>query len=204
VTVLADARTAPQLKRSAEKSMDQTLESKIARIFLMSDETWARHANPWSVWTRLTTLPVLIAAIWSRIWIGYWAWGMVCLAILWIWINPRLFKKPDSTNNWASKGVLGERVWLNRKRTPVPQHHRILPNLLNVLSGVGLLFVGWGQWYLEIWPTLLGTLLIYIGKLWFLDRMVWLYEEVGKSEEEYSTWLYDNRAEQVAGGDHTR
>ncbi|GAB4171198.1 MAG: hypothetical protein Fur0032_10390 [Terrimicrobiaceae bacterium] len=27
------------------------------------------------------------------------------------------------------------------------------------------------------WPTALGLILTYTGKLWFLDRMVWLYRE---------------------------
>ena len=37
-------------------SMQKTLESKIARPFSMSDKTWERHANLWSVWTRFTVL----------------------------------------------------------------------------------------------------------------------------------------------------
>ena len=40
-----------------------TLERKIASAFRMDDETWKRHANPWSVWTRNTVL----AATHSRV-----------------------------------------------------------------------------------------------------------------------------------------
>ena len=141
----------------------------------MSDETWEKHANPWSVWTRFTALPVLVASIWSRAWIGPWAWGLTVLAIFWVWINPRMFSKPVSTDNWASKAVLGERVWINRKQIAAPKHHRLVPNLLSGVSGLGLLFLIWGLWGLEIWPTALGAILIYAGKVWFLDRMVWLY-----------------------------
>lgn len=32
---------------------------------------------------------------------------------------------------------------------------------------------------LAIWLTLFGATLVYAGKLWFLDRMVWLYEDMG-------------------------
>ncbi len=42
-----------------------TLERKIARAFAMSDEVWALHTNPWSVWTRFTVLPLLVLAIWT-------------------------------------------------------------------------------------------------------------------------------------------
>lgn len=175
--------------------MQKTLESRIARLFSMSDETWEKHANPWSVWTRFTALPALVVAVWSRVWIGPWAWGMTVLAILWIWVNPRIFRKPVSTDNWASKAVIGERVWINRKQIPVPEHHRLVPNLLNGISGLGLLFLIWGLWRLNIWPTALGAVLIYSSKVWFLDRMVWLYEDMKDSTTEYSSWVYNNNAE---------
>ena len=101
--------------------MNPTFEERIAKLFSMTDEVWEKHANPWSVWTRFSALPLLAVAIWSRLWIGPWAWALLSVTIYWIWINPRLFKKPLSTDNWASKAVLGERVWLNRKCIPVPR-----------------------------------------------------------------------------------
>jgi uncharacterized protein DUF6653 len=61
-----------------------------------------------------------------------------------------MFRKPVSTDNWASKAVLGERVWINRKQIPVPEHHRIVPNLLSGISGLGLPFLIWGLWKPEI------------------------------------------------------
>ena len=167
----------------------------------MSDKTWERHANPWSVWTRFTVLPVLVVSIWSRVWIGPWALGLTAVTLVWTWINPRMFSKPVSTANWASKAVLGERVWMNRKQIPVPKHHRLVPNLLSGISSLGLPFLIWGLWRLEIWPTVLAAILIYAGKVWFLDRMVWLYEDMKESTEEYSYWLYDGNAEQEAEGD---
>jgi len=175
--------------------MQQPIESGIAKLFSMSAETWERHANPWSVWTRFTVLPIIVAAIWSRVWIGPWAWGLTALAIFWTWVNPRMFRKPVSTDNWASKAVLGERVWINRKQIAVPKHHRVLPNLLSGISGIGLLFLIWGLWKPEIWPTVLGAVLLYAGKVWFLDRMVWLYEDMKNSTTEYSSWLYNKNAE---------
>jgi len=114
-----------------------TLEERIARGFRMDDVTWERHANPWSVWTRFTALPLVILAVWSRAWLGRRAVVPVALSLLWTWINPRIFSKPRSTDNWASKGVLGERVWMNRKKVPIPEHHRLLPNILNAISGLG-------------------------------------------------------------------
>lgn len=156
------------------------LEKLIAAIFGMNEEAWARHANPWSVWSRLTVLPVLIVAFWSRAWLEWWALLPIVLAILWTWQNPRLFTPPRSTDNWASKAVLGERVWLNRKEVPVPERHRTVPNVLSTVGAVGMLFVIWGVAALEVWPTLMGAALVYLSKLWFIDRMVWLYEDTSE------------------------
>lgn len=86
---------------------------------------------------------------------------------------------------------------MSRKHIPVPKHHYLVPNLLIGISGIGLPFVAWGLWKLEIWPLLLGTSFVYAGKVWFLDRMVWLYEDMKDKAEEYSLWHYSKISEPV-------
>jgi hypothetical protein len=167
-----------------------TIERRIARAFHLTDEAWMRHANPWSVWTRFSVLPLLLLALWSRVWIGAYAAIPFVLALAWNWLNPHAFSRPASTDNWASKAVLGERVWLNRDVVPVPAHHRRLPAILSIGSGIGLLFVIWGVVALAVWPTLFGTAIIYLCKLWLMDRMVWLYEEMKHDVKAYRHWLY--------------
>ncbi|MEP0911521.1 hypothetical protein NDI45_11410 [Leptolyngbya sp. GB1-A1] len=167
-----------------------TVERKIANTFHMDEETWARHANPWSVWTRFTVLPILILVIWSRVWLGWWSLVPIAIALFWMWINPRIFAKPQSTNHWASKSVLGERVWLNRDTVPVPEHHQRVPNVLSLVSVIGMAVVIWGLVTLDGCLTLLGCALVYLSKLWFLDRMVWLYEDMRQAHPQYQSWLY--------------
>ncbi len=166
-----------------------TLERKISLIFRLDEENWMRHANPWSGWTRFTALPLLVIAFWSRVWIGWWSLIIIAIALIWTYFNPRLFKKPKSTDNWASKAVLGERVWSNRDQIPVPNHHRYPPHILNLIAAIGGLIVIWSVYFLETWPLLIGFSLIYLGKVWYLDRMVWLYEDQ-KHIPEYGKWLY--------------
>jgi len=166
-----------------------TLERKISRIFKLDDETWIRHANPWSYLTRFTALPILVLAFWSRIWLGWFSLIPIAVGLIWTYINPRIFPKPKSTKNWMSKGVFGERVWLNRDKIPVPDRHKLAPNILSAVGVTGLLFAIWGTYRLEIWPVFTGIALVFLGKLWFMDRMVWLYEDM-KHLPEYSDWLY--------------
>ncbi len=167
-----------------------TLERKIARAFNLTDENWMKHANPWSVWTRYSVLPIIILAFWSRIWIGWWCLIPILLSLGWMFFNPVFFKQPKSTKNWASKSVLGERVYLNRDKIDIPQHHKFAPKILNTISALGMVLAIYGIVKLAIWPAILGTTLAYLGKSWYLDRMVWLYEEMKDQDEEYKSWDY--------------
>lgn len=167
-----------------------TVERKIAAALSMDDATWLRHANPWSVWTRASVMPLVILAVWSREWLGSWCLAPIVASVVWMWLNPRVFQPPRSTDNWASRGVLGERVWLNRDQVPVPAHHRVAPHVLNSITAIGTVFVVWGLVALAVWPTLLGVALIYCGKLWFLDRMAWLYQDMLPQHVPYRAWLY--------------
>jgi len=58
---------------------------------------------------------------------------------------------------------------------------------LSAPEGAGQL--GFARWARGKWPTLLGSVLICCGKLWFLDRMVWLYEDRIVENEQYRSWL---------------
>ena len=165
-----------------------TLERKIAKTFALDDETRRRHANPWSVILRNTVLPILVIAFWSRLWLGWWAVVPIALGFLWTWLNPRIFSEPASFDHWASKAVSGERVWLNRDVVPVPKHHRTVPNILSVVSGIGMLFVLYGVLVFDPWPAIFGMALVYCSKLWFLDRMAWLWEDMKDTNEEYQGW----------------
>jgi hypothetical protein len=166
-----------------------TTERRIAQLFRMDDEVWARHASGWSVWTRVATLPVLLLAVWSHAWLGGWALLPVTIVLLWTWLNPRLFPPPRTTRTWAAKATFGERLWLNRDRVPIPVHHRIVPHVLTGVAAMGFAVAVGGALANAIWLTLLGTVLSYAGKLWFCDRMVWLYEEMKDLHPEYRQWL---------------
>ena len=168
-----------------------TLERRLANLFRLSDENWMRHANPISVWSRYSVLPLLLLCIWSRLWLGWWSLLPGLLAMFWLFFNPILFKRPKSTRNWASRAVLGERVFLNRDQVPIPERHlTYLHSGLNALSAAGLLLAVWAV--IEYWAfgAVLGVGLAYLGKSWYLDRMVWLYEDMKGANETYQSWDY--------------
>lgn len=165
-------------------------ERGIAHLFRMTDATWKRHASPWSVWTRVLTLPLLVLAIWSRVWFGWAALVPVGVVALWIWLNPRIFPPPRSTDNWASKATFGERVWLARGETPIPPHHARAARVLSGLAGVGTVVLAVGLVLLDLTLTVGGATFAWLAKLWFCDRMVWLYDDMRDANPTYRAWLY--------------
>lgn len=151
------------------------------RLMAMDDAIWRRHANPWSVWTRvITPLPLFALAVWSRTWLGWGALLPIAMVLGWIWWNPRAFGAPQSFDSWAARGVLGERVYLHH-RSDIAPHHSAPTKVLLWISGLGILPYGFGLWRLELWPVLLGIALIVLGKMWFVDRMAWIWDDWHRS-----------------------
>ena len=156
----------------------------------MNEKARRRHTNPWSVLTRISAVPLLALSFWSRIWLDWWSLAPIAIAILWLWLNPRIFPEPESTDNWASKVVLGEWVRMNRKKVPIPRDHCLLPNIITVIGIIGSILFVYGLVVLHLWLTVLGGVVIMISKLWYADRMVWLYEDMKDVTPEYKIWLY--------------
>lgn len=155
---------------------------------LMDEKAWNRHSNPWSVYTRFTALPLISLAFWSREWIDVYSVILIAFSFLWVWINPRLFSIPSTTNNWASMGTFGERIYLNRQNEAIPVHHLTVCRSLQLLSAIGLPIFIYGLYSLDIWILLLGNFWIMLFKAWFVDRMVWLYMDMKESNPTYRSW----------------
>ena len=154
------------------------IDATMARAFGFDEDVWQRHANPWSVYTRIPIPPLLTAAIWTRARIGWWSLlpaGVVCA---WTAINPRAFPPPRSLDHWASRGVLGETYWTNRKQVPVPPRHRVAPNVLGTVSALGVPFIARGLVVRDGWMICFGLAVQMAGKIWFIDRMALLYDDV--------------------------
>lgn len=158
-----------------------------ARAFALDDRAWDRHMNPLSGWSRVLTLPVLALALCARDWLGWSALGIIAGCGVWLWVNPRIFRPPRSTSNWMSRAVLGERLWLDPGKACVPTHHAVFIRILIFVmaTGVGVLAAGLVVRHAGL--TMTGLILSVGGKLWFLDRMVWLLTDIETAWERGST-----------------
>jgi hypothetical protein len=178
------------MSNAAASSRRITLDSKIASLFGLRGEAWMRHANPWSVWTRFAVLPMLALSIWSRDWIGWWSLFPVALSLLFMMINPLLFPAPASTRNWASKGVLGERIHAERDRVELPQQFRSsrVPMVTYTFQMLGLASLVYGLVVLDALAVVAGLVIVQCAKAWFIDRMVLLFDDMKARQPEYAEW----------------
>jgi hypothetical protein len=89
----------------------------------------------------------------SRDWIGLWCLIPVTLALVWMFVNPRFFKAPKTTRNWASRSVLGERIWVDRDKIDLPEQFRSRSSSLvaNIYSTIGMGFLA-SAFSTSSWP----------------------------------------------------
>lgn len=130
----------------------------------LSDKTWDKHMNKWSGWTRVLAMPLLATGLYLH---NYWILG---ITVVWLILNPLVFPRPKSVDNWMSKGVIGEKMYFEdgkKLRRDLPT----LLNLLNVPLFIAFIYYGWQQ---ELAPLILSGLLIMVVKFWFIDRMAQL------------------------------
>ncbi|NEA19050.1 DUF6653 family protein [Streptomyces halstedii] len=141
----------------------------------MSDESWKRHANPWSVWTRFAAILAFELAVWSRQWLGWWCLAGVAAVVVWLWPNVRLFG-PVGPTSWAARGIYGEQFHVDGE---VPAEHRTILHWLIATGLLGFASIAWGLIALAIWPLALGTALVVLAQLWRIDLYGLLYQYLG-------------------------
>lgn len=131
---------------------------------IMKEQTWDRHSNPWSVWTRVFTYPLVYVPVWNR------SWRQAVPIITWVVLNPRLFPPPKDDSSWATRSVLGELMWTNSLRAD-------LPMLINSFSALFFLLALYSAYARRVWELVSFGGFALGFKLWFLERMVVYYEE---------------------------
>jgi hypothetical protein len=172
------------------------------KAFGLTDEVWRRHANPWSVYTRVPIPALLALAVWSRAWIGRWSSVPIGIVGLWILVNPRAFPPPRSDDRWATQAVLGEQLWTASRKQGRPSRRRVAPVVLIGLNTAGMAVLVRGLVARDPWMTATGLAVHMAGKNWFLDRMAWHYQDAVRERAAASTsGSPASRPGEVAHGD---
>ncbi|WP_462172001.1 DUF6653 family protein [Pseudoalteromonas xiamenensis] len=160
------------------------------KLMSMDENTWARHSNPLSVYTRFSILPLFSLVFASIDVLGWWTVAALLLVSIWTWLNPRIFPAPTNTDNWASMGTFGERIYLNRhKENLIPRHHLRMCQIIMTLHLLGIPFWVSSLVTMKYSLVVLSTLWLMFTKTWFVDRMVWIYQDVKDLNPTYQSWL---------------
>lgn len=129
---------------------------------------WSRHANPWSVWTLVIAYPVLILAIYRRDRL------LVAGTLAFVVANPFVFSPPLDDAAWATRVVLGERVWLERGLV------RSWETLVAAVCAPVYLYTIRAAVERRPVRTTIGTTMSLVLILVFFRRMARLYEETDR------------------------
>src|SRR5829696_826503 len=58
---------------------------------ILTEKSWKRHSNPWSVWTRILSYPLAYVPVWNR------SWKQGAVVGAWFTANPVIFPHPRTT-----------------------------------------------------------------------------------------------------------
>jgi hypothetical protein len=134
------------------------------------EKIWKRHSNPWSVWTRILSYPLVYVPLWNR------SWKQGAAVAAWFAANPVLFPEPESDESWATRGVLGEELWTAER----PRDLSMLINITSAAFFAGGLMATYRR---QFWPMVRFASVALLLKLWYIDRMTFYYERHRERED---------------------
>ena len=89
---------------------------------------FARHANPWSAWTRWASTPLVLLPVWTR------RRSHAVLVGAWLAVNPVVFPKVADEGNWATRAMLGEELWITKRPKDTAAALSALTSIIAVLA----------------------------------------------------------------------
>ncbi|SDK63114.1 hypothetical protein SAMN04487820_11087 [Actinopolyspora mzabensis] len=87
---------------------------------------FARHANPWSAWSRWASTPLLLLPMWTR------RRSHAAVVGVWFALNPVVFPEPADEHAWATRAMLGEEQWI----TDRPRDAALGVNIAATVAGL--------------------------------------------------------------------
>lgn len=131
---------------------------------------WARHSNPKSGWSRALTAPFLVAAIYFR------KPKLLLATVGYLVVNPIAFPEPERTDDWMTRGVLGEKRWVENGN---PLFARSYPSVLNVVNVPTFCYVLYAAYRRKPVQAFVVLFLSMALKFWFVAEMVAYYDARG-------------------------
>jgi hypothetical protein len=117
--------------------------------------------------------PLLVLALYRRNWL------LLALAAVWTVLNPVLFRQPERTDDWMSRGVLGEKQWIEDDN---PLFALRGPGLLNTLNLPAFAYTLSAAYRRKPVGATVGLAVSMALKFAFVGQMVQYYDENRKDD----------------------
>jgi hypothetical protein len=137
-----------------------TVSSLVKRL---TREVFRHHSNPWSAWTRLLSVPLVLVPIWTR------SWKHAILIHGWLIANAIAFPEPKNDRAWATRAMLGEEMWIAKR----PLDRAMAFSVGATAFGLGGV---WGAYKQRLLPTAICTVGQVALLLAYWREMVVYYE----------------------------
>jgi Family of unknown function (DUF6653) len=89
---------------------------------------FARHANPWSAWTRWASTPLVLLPVWTR------RRSHAVLVGAWLAVNPVVFPEATDERHWATRAILGEELWITRRPRDIATGLSVVSSVVAVVA----------------------------------------------------------------------
>ena len=93
--------------------------------------------------------------------------GLITLTLLvFLMVNPLLFRESGSTRNWASRSVFGEHIWSDRDTVELPRQFldSKVPAVSTAIQVAGVALLAYGLVELDLLTVLAGLVLAQTAK----------------------------------------
>ncbi|GAA0235830.1 DUF6653 family protein [Haladaptatus pallidirubidus] len=137
---------------------------------IKEEDIWARHSNPKSGWSRIVAGFVIVGTLYHR------KWKVLGLAVLFLIINPVLFRKPsEDLDDWMYKVVRAEERWTNDGNSLIGLGYPEILNTVSIPVGLYGLYAAYKQKPIS---TVVFTLASQGLNQWCMKEIIEYYEEV--------------------------
>lgn len=135
------------------------------------DRRWAGRSHPWCVYTRLAAALLLIIALTTHRSLGIYAAIPIGLCLFFIIVNPFIFRPPKDDTHWATRSVLGQRLWRQRENAGWD-----VPSISRVASALAYFIALWLAIESQLGEAVMLGLVALGLKLVYLDWMARYYQ----------------------------
>lgn len=148
-----------------------------------------KPANARATYAKILAPALLSLAIWSHLWVGMAAASALTILSLagLIFLQRQRTFEPQKPS-WAAAVGYGERIWLNRLHTPIPDKLSARITTLYLVYWLGAVIAYAGGITTSIVLTGTGLTVAYSAQLVCFQKLVLLFEQMKEKSPLYQFW----------------